>query len=74
MCTAAAEQYLLNHFQLNAMSARFKAFVPRWCLSSHHDGSAGMLVLAYQLVGSRDLYIHQVDGPPLVIKCYPGHV
>ena len=33
-----------------------------------------MLLLAYQLVGDRELHIHQVDGDPVVIKCYPGHL
>ena len=56
------------------MSARFKELVPHWGLSPHYDGSAGMLLLAYQVVGAREMGLRQKNGDELVLQCFPGHV
>ena len=74
VCSSNVEQYLFNNLQLNAMSARFKELVPHWGLSPHPDGSAGMLLLAYQVVGAREMGLRQENGDELVLQCFPGHV
>ena len=57
------------------MSARFQDDLKdiTWGMSPHHDGSAGMLLLAYQLVGDRELWL-QAAGGDVKVPCSPGHV
>ena len=64
-------QYLLNHIRVSLQSQRHGPIR----LSTHDDGSAGMLLLGLQTpAGGRELHFQLRDGTVLVKACAPGHV
>ncbi len=77
LCSAKLQSWCLNNLQLHATSTRFASLQPSWRLSPHHESSAGMLLMAYQLKGNRQLHLQSGRSnvtEEIIVQCSPGHV
>jgi hypothetical protein len=66
--------YLFNNLQVQVQSKRFHRLCRDWAMSPHHDGSAGMILLAWQLVGARKLVLLSKEGNEHSVQCKAGHL
>ena len=72
LCTeTSSASYLLNNAWASLQSQRWGPMR----MSTHDDGSAGMLLMALQSpAGHRELHVALNSGEQIVVQCPPGHL
>ena len=65
---------LFNNLQAQVMCKKFHHVCQDWAMSPHHDESAGIVLLAWQLVGAKQLVLLSDEGVEHSLQWEPGHL